>query len=131
MKNIVLWVAQLFAAGYMAFTVVAFKFPAHPDSIHIFTKIGMEPIARIGSGVVELIAAVLLLIPKTSWIGALLGLGTMSGAIFFHLTSLGIEVVSPTTNKGDGGALFYTAIAIWVCCLVVLILRRKQLPIKI
>lgn len=131
MKNTVLWIAQLFAALYMAYTVVAFKFPGAEVSKHIFATIGMEPAGRIGSGIAELIAAILLLIPRTSWMGALLGLGTMSGAIFFHFTSLGIEIVDPTTKKGDGGALFYTAIAIWACCLVVLILRRKQLPIKI
>lgn len=125
MKNIVTWVAQLFAALYMLYTVIAFKFPGAIDSIHIFSKIGMEPHGRIGSGVVELIASVLLLIPKYSWVGAFLGLGTMSGAIFFHLTSLGIEV------KGDGGALFATAITIWVCCLLVLILRKKHIPIKL
>jgi hypothetical protein len=80
----------------------------------------MEPWGRIGTGVLELIAAVVLVIPAVSWIGAALGLGLMAGAITFHLTILGIEV------QGDGGYLFFLAIVSAGCCLFVLWASRAK-----
>ena len=77
-----------------------FKFLAHPDSVYIFTTLGIEPYGRIGIGILELIASILLFTNRTTWLGALLTTGLMAGAIFSHLTQLGIEV------KGDGGTLF-------------------------
>ena len=85
------WVAQLIAAGILLQTLF-FKFTGASESVYIFTKLGIEPWGRIGSGVVELIAAVLLLIPRTAVLGALLSMGVISGAILTHLTKLGIEV---------------------------------------
>lgn len=70
-----------------------------------------------------MITAFLLLYPRTAGIGAVLGLGIISGAIFSHLTQLGIEV------QGDGGTLFYLAVAVFVCCLVAAILHRKEIPV--
>jgi uncharacterized membrane protein YphA (DoxX/SURF4 family) len=81
----------------------------------------MEPWGRIGTGVAELIASVLLLIPRTTWAGAFLGLGVMSGAIFFHLTSLGIEV------HGDRGQLFIYAVLVFICCALLLYFGRQKL----
>lgn len=83
---------------------------------------GLEPYGRIGIGVMELIASILILLKRTSWAGALLTVGLMAGAIFSHLTQLGIEV------KGDGGQLFYMAVGTWVLSLVVLWSERKQIP---
>jgi uncharacterized membrane protein YphA (DoxX/SURF4 family) len=100
-----------------------FKFTAHPDSVYIFSKLGMEPWGRIGVGVAELITSILLLIPRTTGIGALLGLGTISGAIFFHLFILGIEV------NGDHGKVFYLALIVFFACLLILWRERKSLPI--
>ncbi len=100
-----------------------FKFTAHPDSVYIFSKLGMEPWGRIGVGVAELITAILLLIPRTTGIGALLGLGTISGAIFFHLFILGIEV------NGDHGKVFYLALIVFFACILILWKERKSLPI--
>ena len=113
-----IWALRLIAAGILLQTLY-FKFSAHPESVYIFSQIGMEPWGRIGSGIVELGAAILLLYPKTSGLGALVGIGTMSGAIFFHLTSLGIEV------NGDS-SLFYLALATWVACLILLLIFREQ-----
>jgi len=84
--------------------------------------LGLEPYGRIGIGVMELIASILILLKRTSWAGALLTVGLMAGAIFSHLTQLGIEV------KGDGGQLFYMAVGTWVLSLVVLWSERKQIP---
>jgi len=105
------------------FQTLYFKFSAHPDSVYIFTKVGMEPFGRIGIGILELISGILLLIPRTVWAGALLTLGIISGAILMHLTMLGIDV------QGDGGALFYTAVLVFVLAAVILWVQRKEVPI--
>ena len=100
-----------------------FKFTAHPDSIYIFSKVGLEPFGRIGIGILELIAAILILIPKTIWIGALLTFGVISGAIIMHLTQLGIEI------NNDGGQLFYMAIIVFILSSLILWSQRKKIPI--
>jgi hypothetical protein len=80
----------------------------------------MEPWGRIGTGILELLAAVLLLLPKTTVYGATLGLGLMAGAIFFHLTTLGIDF-------GGDYLLFTYAIISFACCFILLLLFRRQL----
>ena len=100
-----------------------FKFTASEESVYIFQTVGMEPWGRIGSGVVELAAAILLFIPRTAWLGAVLALGSMAGAIFFHLTKLGIEVMD------DGGLLFGLACLVFICSLVILWFERKKVPV--
>lgn len=99
-----------------------FKFTGHPDSVYIFTQVGLEPFGRIGIGILELIAGILILIPKTIWAGAGLTFGVIGGAVFMHLTMLGIEV------KGDGGVLFFTALFVFVLSGIVLFENRKKLP---
>ncbi len=118
--KIVYWVLR-FVVAYILLQTLTFKFGAKPESVYIFTTVGMEPWGRIGSGVVELLASILILIPRTTAFGAAMAIGTMSGAIFFHLTKLGIEVM------GDGGQLFYMGIAVWVSSLILLIVYRQQL----
>jgi len=100
-----------------------YKFTAHPDSIYIFTKIGLEPFERIGIGILELIAAILILSPKTIWAGALLSSGLMAGAIFSHLTDLGIEI------NGDHGQLFYMALSVLILSSIILFNQRKNIPV--
>jgi putative oxidoreductase len=116
------WTLQLAAAGILLQTLF-FKFTAAEESVYIFSRLGVEPWGRIGSGIVELIAAVLLLVPLTAPIGAMLAMGVMAGAIVSHLTILGIEI------RGDGGLLFGLAVAVFVASAVVLVMRREQLPI--
>lgn len=99
-----------------------FKFTAHPDSVYIFTKVGLEPVGRIGIGLLELIASILLLIPKTIWAGALLTLGIIGGAIVMHLTQIGIVV------NNDGGALFITALVTFILSAIILYMYRKDIP---
>jgi len=99
-----------------------FKFTAHPDSVYIFETLGLEPVGRISIGILELIAGILLLIPRTVWIGVSLTLGLIGGAIFMHLTQLGIEV------KNDGGVLFGTAILTFILSVVILYLYKKDIP---
>lgn len=116
------WILQLLAAVIL-FQTLFFKFTGAEESIYIFTKLGLEPWGRLGSGFVELIAGVLLLVPRTVTWGAVLSLGVISGAIVSHLTGLGIVV------QGDGGLLFMLAVTVFVACAAVLILRRRELAV--
>ncbi|MEL6867255.1 MAG: DoxX family protein [Bacteroidota bacterium] len=100
-----------------------FKFTAAPESVAIFTQLGAEPYGRIGSGVIELIAAILLFIPRYAWLGAAVAFGTISGAILSHLFVLGIEV------DGDGGTLFMLAIVVFITSAIVLWQERYDIPI--
>jgi uncharacterized membrane protein YphA (DoxX/SURF4 family) len=116
------WICRIIAAAILVQTLY-FKFTGAPESVYIFTKVHAEPWGRIGSGVVELISAILLLVPRTVWAGAILALGVMAGAIFSHLTILGIEVM------GDGGLLFFLALTVSVTSAVALFLDRAQIPV--
>ena len=116
------WICQLVAAGILAQTLY-FKFTGAPESRYIFSTLGMEPWGRIGTGALEVVAVVLLLLPRTAALGALLAAGLMGGAILAHLTRLGIEI------QGDGGLLFGLALAVLLVSLGVLVLRFRELPI--
>ncbi len=120
--TIIAWICRIGAAVILLQTLF-FKFTAAPESVYIFTKVGLEPWGRIGSGVAELIAAILILIPPTTWLGAGLAHVVMLGAIFSHLTVLGIAVM------GDGGLLFGLALGVAACSAVLLFLQRRRLPL--
>ena len=119
MKKILIPIAAIIAAIILLQTLY-FKFTAQPESIYIFSKLGLEPYGRIGSGIFELIASILLLIPRTRVIGCILGLGVISGAILSHLFVLGIDV------QNDGGTLFFLAVAVFACCLFILIAKKDE-----
>jgi uncharacterized membrane protein YphA (DoxX/SURF4 family) len=121
MKTKLLFALRLIVAVILIQTL-RFKFTAHPDSVYIFEQVGLEPIGRIGIGVLELIAGILLLIPKTVWAGAGLTLGVISGAIFMHLTQLGIDV------NNDGGVLFATAVVTFTLSAIILFFYKKDIP---
>ena len=121
-QTTVSWILQLVAAAIL-FQTLFFKFTGAEESVYIFTTLGLEPWGRIGSGVAELIACILLLVPRTVPLGAILALGVISGAIVSHLTKLGIVV------KGDGGLLFGLAVVVFVASAVVLVIRRGQIPV--
>jgi len=120
--NTIIIILKVVAAIILLQTLY-FKFTAAQESVYIFQTVGMEPWGRIGSGIVELLAAILLFIPRLTWLGALLAIGSMMGAIFFHLTTLGIEVMD------DGGLLFMLACVVLVCCLVILWNERQKIPV--
>ena len=120
-QAIVSWVLQLAVAGVLLQTLF-FKFTGAEESVYIFTTLGVEPWGRITTGVIELIASGLLLVPVTAPFGAALAMGVMLGAVLGHLTVLGIQV------KGDGGLLFGLALFVLVSSAVVLTLRRTQVP---
>jgi hypothetical protein len=115
------WALQGLAALIMVQSLF-FKFSAAPESVYIFEKVGLGDAGRIGTGVAEGVASLLLLIPGTAWLGALLGVGLMGGALLSHLTLLGVAV------QGDGGYLFFLGLVVLLSCLVVLWIRRAQIP---
>lgn len=117
---VLLWILRIIPAIIMLQTLF-FKFSASAESVYIFTTLGVEPWGRILSGVMELIAGILLLIPGKTIYGAIIGAGVMAGAIMSHLTILGIEVMD------DGGQLFIYALITFVCCTILTIINREQL----
>ena len=119
---VVNWLLQLTVAGILLQTLF-FKFTGAEESVYIFSRLGAEPWGRIGSGVVELVASLLLLMPAIAPVGAMLTMGVMAGAILTHLTVLGIEV------KGDGGLLFGLALTAFVGSAIVLVIRRTGIPV--
>ncbi|MBN9656740.1 MAG: DoxX family protein [Acidobacteria bacterium] len=117
------WVMRGIAAVILLQTLF-FKFTGARESVYIFSTLGMEPWGRIGSGVAELVASVLLLLPRTVLPGAALSLGVISGAIFFHLTKLGVAL--PAVD--DHGELFVLAVVVFFCSAGLLVLHRHQIP---
>ena len=117
------WALRLIVAVILLQTLF-FKFSAAKESVYIFSTLGMEPWGRIGSGIFELIASVLLFIPGTVTLGAAMALAATGSAILFHLTRLGIALPA----VGDHGELFALAIVVVMCSLGVLLLHRQELP---
>jgi hypothetical protein len=123
--KIISWVCRIIVA-VLLFQTLFFKFTGAEESKYIFSTVlnpELEAYGRIGSGVIELIAVILLLLPGTVWMGALLALGTITGAIMSHLAFLGIVV------KDDGGLLFGLAVTIFVLSSIILVIHRRELPV--
>lgn len=122
MKNKIDLIIRIVVALILVQTLY-FKFSGAAESVFIFSTLGIEPVGRIGSGIAELIAAVLLFVPNFIWLGAGLALGVISGAIMSHLTVLGIVVLE------DGGTLFILAMIVFIGSAIVLWNRKKEVPI--
>jgi uncharacterized membrane protein YphA (DoxX/SURF4 family) len=118
-RTVGIWILRLVPAIILLQTLY-FKFTAQPESVQLFTKIGMEPYGRIGTGVLELIAAILILIPRYTGYGAILGLVMMTGALYFHLTKIGIFF-------GGDALLFIYAVITFVCCAILIFIYRTTL----
>ena len=121
-QTVISWLLQLAVAGILLQTLF-FKFTGAEESVYIFSTLGAEPWGRIGSGVIELIASLLLLAPATAPVGAIVTMAVMAGAIVSHLTVLGIDV------KGDGSLLFGLALTAFIGSAIVLIIRRASIPV--
>lgn len=122
MKIIILsWILRITVAIILVQTLY-FKFSGADESIYIFSALGMEPYGRIGSALIELIAAILILIPSTILLGALIAMSVMIGAILSHIFILGITV------KNDGGVLFTLAIIVFLCCVSLIYLNKSKIP---
>jgi uncharacterized membrane protein YphA (DoxX/SURF4 family) len=118
-SSIAPWVLRIVAALIMLQTLY-FKFTSSEESVYIFSQLGMEPWGRIGTGILELIASVLILYPRTTFFGSVLAIGLMCGAIVAHLTKLGISV------KGDGGQLFIYALLVLLSSLILAVIYRND-----
>ena len=123
-QNITSWTLQIITAVIL-FQTLFFKFSGAKESVYIFSALGLEPWGRIGSGVVELIASILLVIPATVTLGALLSIAVISGAILSHLTKLGITL--PAVD--DRGELFALAVVVFVASAAILFIRRSEIPV--
>ena len=113
------WILRIVAAVIMLQTLY-FKFSGADESVYIFSRLGMEPWGRIGTAVFELLAAMLILYPKTTFFGSALAIGLMSGAIVAHITKLGIVV------KNDGGQLFIYALLVFISSFILAIIYRND-----
>jgi uncharacterized membrane protein YphA (DoxX/SURF4 family) len=120
MKNIGIWILRIIAAGIMLQTLY-FKFSAAPESVFIFSTLGLEPYGRIGIGILELIASLLILLPFSTGFGALLAIGLMTGAILSHFAVLGIVVMN------DGGQLFIYSLLVFTASIILSWVYRSQL----
>ena len=118
------WALRLIVAVILLQTLF-FKFTAAKESVYIFSTLGMEPWGRVGSGVFELVASILLLIPSTITLGAAMAMAATVSAILFHLFRLGIAL----TAVGDHGELFALAIVVTLCSAGILLLHRQELPL--
>lgn len=118
------WTLRLIVAVILVQTLF-FKFTAAKESVYIFSTLGMEPWGRVGSGVFELVASILLLIPGTVTWGAAMALAATGSAILFHLFRLGIAL----TAVSDHGELFALAIVVTLCSAGILLLHRQELPL--
>jgi uncharacterized membrane protein YphA (DoxX/SURF4 family) len=114
------WAVRIVAAFILVQTLY-FKFTGAEESVYIFKTLGMEPYGRIGSGIAELVASILILIPRTTLYGAIIGLGIMTGAILSHLLVLGIEV------QNDGGTLFILALITFLCCAILIFINKNRI----
>ncbi len=132
-RHVIFLILRIAAAIMLIQTVIFFKFPGHPDSVSLFAEVSrsvsggaaLEAPLRLGSGVTELITGILLLMPRAWAIasGAMLGMGTMVGAIGTHLGIIGIE------HADDGGILFVMALVVFACCFALLFRFRGSLPV--
>lgn len=130
-QRIMSWIARIIAAVIMAQTLF-FKFSGAPEARHIFSTLGAEPLGRYATGVFELFAAILLLVPRTAAFGGLLTIGLMVGALGSHLfTPLGVEVRVPGQNGqpaiGDGGQLFIMGCVTLAAGIVTTVLHKDQI----
>jgi len=118
------WALRLIVAVILVQTLF-FKFTAAKESVYIFSTLGMEPWGRVGSGLFELVASILLWIPSTITLGAAMAMAATGSAILFHLFRLGIAL----TAVGDHGELFALAIVVTLCSAGILLLHRQELPL--
>lgn len=142
MQKIIQWVLAIFVA-FVFIQSLVFKFSGAEETVIIFNTIAdwmagigllqavAEPFRHYGGntiGTLELVASALILIPATRVFGALMGLGVMSGAIFFHLfTPLGVIRVVDAAGNTDGGVLFIMACGVWLASAALIWLQRKRL----
>ncbi len=131
--TIVSWILQIIVAFILGQTLF-FKLTGAPETIALFEVLGAEPMGRYATAIAELVCVVLLLVPKTSVLGAIASVGVISGAIMAHLTKLGIDIDPVALNKPEieplaGPSLFAMALIVFFGSLIIIAIRRTQIPI--
>jgi hypothetical protein len=134
------------AVAFVFIQSLFFKFTGSPETVYIFegkldpwaASLGFPGVFAPGGifsaqvvGSFELIASAMLLVGAVmasrrivQVLGAAMGLGVISGAIFFHLfTPLGVAVAN-ADGSSDGGELFALACGVWLACAALLWIRR-------
>ncbi|ALO28268.1 MULTISPECIES: hypothetical protein [Leptospira] len=119
-KKLLLYCLRTIVA-FILLQTLFYKFTGASESVAIFSKLGVEPWGRIGTGILELVVSILLFLPGWNWLGSFLGLGLMSGAVFSHLFVIGIE------QENDGGLLFLLALGNAILCILLLWLEKDIL----
>ena len=127
------WVLQIIAAFILGQTLF-FKLTGTEETRALFEVLGAEPAGRYATAVLELVAVVLLLIPRTAAVGGVVALGVISGAIMAHLTKLGVSIDAealgnPGLAEMEGPSLFVMAVVVFVSSLGVIVIRRGELPV--
>jgi len=123
-QKIAIFILKIIVVGILLL-VMRLKFSGDPESVYIFTSIKMEPWGRIGVGILEGIACILILYRRTTGWGALLTLILMTGAIFFHLTTFDVTIAA------DKESLFYLSIIVWICSAILFMKFRAQVLIHL
>jgi len=108
-------------AALILLQTLFFKFKASPESVALLTALGVEPFGRIATGVFELIAAALLIVPATRLHGGIFGVGLMFGATASHIFIVRVE------SNGDEGILFVLAFFVLIFSLLALYFKRPKL----
>jgi hypothetical protein len=131
--TIVSWILQIIVAFILGQTLF-FKLTGAPETVALFEVLGAEPMGRYATAIAELVCVVLLLIPKTSVLGAIASVGVISGAIMAHLTKLGIDIDPVALGKPEieplaGPSLFAMAMVVFFGSLIIIAIRRTQIPI--
>lgn len=129
-RRYMLWALSAYI-GFVFVQSLFFKFTGSEESIFIFSTLRawsgialFEPAGRWIIGICELIASILLFLPRTRIFGAAMAIGIMTGAISFHLfTPLGVEIL------GDGGELFILACGVWISGWIILALSISDIRI--
>ena len=127
------WVLQL-AVAFLFGQSLFFKFTGAPETVALFEVLGAEPFGRYAVGLLELGAVVLLLIPRTVAVGAVVSLVAIAGAIGAHATKLGISIDAEALGKPaleplEGTSLFGMALAILIASVIIASLRWRSLPL--
>lgn len=142
MKKATPWILSTYIA-FVFIQSLFFKFTGSEETVIIFTTIGnwmasigglawlAGPFSLYGGTVVggaELLASILLFIPRTRVWGALIAITAVSGAIFFHLfTPLGVVRTIDAAGNTDGGVLFVMACGVWLASAALLFQGRAYL----
>ncbi len=126
------WILQVIVAFILGQTLF-FKLTGAPETVALFEVLGAEPMGRIATAIAELVCVVLLLVPKTSVLGAIGSVGVISGAIMAHLTKLGVSIDPVALGNEnlaplEGPSLFIMAVVVFISSLVIITIRRTQIP---